>query len=280
MGKQELIRRIATGLTNVGVSYRLNEGTDITVAAQFLDAGWSTGEKRIDYQSCAWLDENTGTVFFWEFTKDTGSGFSFGGDSESSFQTGSTLYRKVKSVRYGPDGVAYEISLNIGAIVKAFKDAAKAEGWKFKVVLSKRKAMWPGVGMPQAGGYQPQYPGAGMPQAGGYPPQYPGAGMPQTPPPGAYPASQTFSAQAPQTSAQAKQHTMVRFHLPFAVLVLLMLVFFGFGGVPAYGWIIGIGLLAAVFFLRKRILSWGCGGIIAIWAGLFLVLLVLFGTSP
>jgi len=266
MGKLEVIGRIAAGLNDLGVPFRLNEGTDITVSAQFLDAGWSTGEKRIEYQACAFLDAAGATIHFWEFTKETGSGFSFGDDSESSFQSGSTLYRKVKSVRYGPDGVAYEISLNIGAIVKTFKDAAKADGWKFKVVLSKKKAIWPEGGMPQAG--------MGAPPAGGYPPQqqptYPGTAQP----------SPQFTTHAAETAAQAKQHAVVRFHLPFFALALLMLVFFSFGGVPLYGWIIGVGLMTAAFFLRNKILSWGCGGVIAVWVGLFFVLLVLFGTSP
>jgi hypothetical protein len=51
--------------------------------------------------------------------------------------------RKVKSVQYGPDGKAYEYTLDLGAVSKLVKDIAKRHGWKFKTVLSRSKASYP-----------------------------------------------------------------------------------------------------------------------------------------
>ena len=79
----------------------------------------------------------------WEMTKETGHGLSFGGESGSSFQSGKTLFRKVKSVQYGPDGKAYEYTLDLGAIPKVVKEATKQHGWNFKTVLRRDKASWP-----------------------------------------------------------------------------------------------------------------------------------------
>ena len=143
MSKQEIIKVIAEKFAPMGISYKTETNTDITITAEFLDAGWSTGEKKINYESSIFADEASQTIFMWELTKEIGSGFSFGGDSESSFQSGTTLFRKVKSVQYGPDGKAFEINLDLGAIPKAVKETAKQYGWKFKTVLKREKALWP-----------------------------------------------------------------------------------------------------------------------------------------
>lgn len=143
MDKQVLIGAITRQLDSIGVLYKIGSGTDIAVNSELLDAKWGSGQKKIDYQASAYLNEAAKTVLFWEMTKETSSGISFGMNRESSFQSGTTLMRKVKSVGYGPDGKAYEYDFNLGAIPKAFKDAAKANGWKFKVVLKRDKAQYP-----------------------------------------------------------------------------------------------------------------------------------------
>ena len=81
-------------------------------------------------------------MYFWEYTKESGSGISFGSDYDMSFQSGATVYRKVKSVGYGIDGKAYEYTFDLGAITKAFKETVKKHGWKFKVVLKREKAAY------------------------------------------------------------------------------------------------------------------------------------------
>lgn len=78
----------------------------------------------------------------WEMSKEVSSGFSFGSNSESSFQSGSTLARKIKGTGYGLDGKAYEYNIDLGEISKIVKDTAKQSGWKFKTALKKEKAMY------------------------------------------------------------------------------------------------------------------------------------------
>ena len=143
MDKKTLLSTISSGFEQIGLPYDTKQNADFTVACEFLDAGWSTGKKKINYEASIFADENSGTVYMWELTKEKGSGFSFGGHSESTFQSGKTLFRKVKSVQYGPEGKAYEIDLNLGDIPKTVKDAAKSQGWKFKTVLKKQKACYP-----------------------------------------------------------------------------------------------------------------------------------------
>lgn len=161
MTKEAILRQITQRFSEMGIPYQLGNGTDIAVNAQFLDAGWSTGKKEISYQALILADEGQKTVFMWEMTKEVSQGFSYGLDASSSFQSGRTLFRKVKSVQYGPEGKVYEISLDLGSIPKTVKEAARANGWKFKTVLKREKALY-------SQGYGPS-PAA----APGYPPQGP-----------------------------------------------------------------------------------------------------------
>jgi hypothetical protein len=139
---------ISTAVRNLGVALQLDNGTDVSIRTEFLDAAWGTGNKRIDYEALVYVNEPEQTVFMYEKTVETGSGLSFGGDSGSSFQSGTTLFRKVKSVQYGPDGKAYEYTLDLGAIPKAVKDVAKQNGFKFKTVVHRDKALWPAGRVP------------------------------------------------------------------------------------------------------------------------------------
>lgn len=141
--KQMLVQTISERFKALGIPFTSGDRADFTLQTEFLDAGWSTGAKKITYEATVFLDEEKQTAFMWEKTTEVGQGFSFDGDSESSFQSGTTLYRKVKSVQYGPDGKAYEISLDLGAIPKTVKDAAKSQGWDFKTVLKQEKALFP-----------------------------------------------------------------------------------------------------------------------------------------
>ena len=142
--KQQLLADIWNQLAAMGIPLQAGNGADITVSTEFLDARWSTGSKKISYEASILADEGDKTVWLYEKTTESGQGLSLGGfGAESSFQSGSTLMRKVKSIQYGPDGKAYEYSLDLGAASKAVKDAAKRHGWKFKTALSRKKAMYP-----------------------------------------------------------------------------------------------------------------------------------------
>lgn len=140
--KNEIIQSIISKLSDIGIKVTNNEITDIQIDTEFLDAKWSTGEKKIEFHSLAYLNESDSTIYYWQMTKDISSGFSFGSDSENSFQSGNTIFRKVKSVGYGPDGKAFEYTIDLGAITKIFKEVAKENNLKFKTVLNKNKAMY------------------------------------------------------------------------------------------------------------------------------------------
>lgn len=141
--KQNLVSAINARLAALGLPFQNGMGTDISLTVEFLDAGWSTGQKKITYEAAIFADEASNTVYMWEMTKETGRGFSFGEESDSFFQSGKTLFRKVKSIQYGPDGKAYEYNLNLGDIPKAIKESSISFGWKFKTVLNKKKALYP-----------------------------------------------------------------------------------------------------------------------------------------
>jgi len=143
MSKMLLLQKITSELNRLNIPYQTGGGADLTVIKEFLDAGWSTGNKKVTYEASVFADESSDTVFMWELTKEKGSGFSFGSSGESYSQSGTTLYRKVKSTQYAPDGKVYEYTLDLGAISKAVKSAAKDAGWKFKTVISRGKASYP-----------------------------------------------------------------------------------------------------------------------------------------
>jgi hypothetical protein len=141
--KQQVVAQIKEKLTALGLTARDGSDTDITLDTTFLDAAWSTGSKRIGYEAAILADEGKQTVFMYEKTTESAQGLALGMESASSRQSGSTLYRKVKSTGYGPDGKAYEYDLDLGAIPGAAKETAQRLGWKFKTVLSRKKASYP-----------------------------------------------------------------------------------------------------------------------------------------
>ncbi|HDQ93035.1 MAG TPA: hypothetical protein ENN89_02830, partial [Synergistetes bacterium] len=141
--KGQIVSEIAGLLSELQLPVETGEITDISVRTDFLDAGCSTGKKKISYETFIFANEHDNTVYMYEKTTEVGRGLSFGGGSGTSFQSGKTLFRKVKNVQYGPDGKAYEVKLDLGAIPKAAKETAKKYGWKFKTVLSKNKALYP-----------------------------------------------------------------------------------------------------------------------------------------
>ena len=290
MERNTMIADLTAQLNAIGISCQIGAGSDVDIQTEFLDASWGTGNKRIQYHASAFLNEPERIMYFWEFTKETGSGLSFSSNAESSFQSGSTLFRKVKSVGYGPDGKAYEYSLDLGAITKTFKETAKQYGWKFKVVLKHEKAMYPpGYGaqpspLPEYGTQPPPQPGYGAPTS-----VQPGYGAPvnaQQPygnPQGAFYA-QGASPQNPQgystpgDAAMKKENgNPVYFFLPFGILLVITLVFFGFGGVSPIGWVLGLALLAAPLLLRGKLARAGFFGMAAIWIVIAVMLFILFG---
>lgn len=142
MEKNEIIASIAEQYQAIGLAHKIGGATDISVDEELLDAKHPTGKIKIHYENAMLFNEKDKIVYFWELTKEIKSGFSFGFSSDSFSQSGATLSRKVKSVQYSTDGKAYEYDFDIGKINQIVKQTAKENGWKFKVVLSKKKALY------------------------------------------------------------------------------------------------------------------------------------------
>jgi len=126
----------------MGIAVTKGDKTDLSIDVELLDASFSTGKKKLKYEAMILLDEADKAVRMYEKTTETSSGVSFGMSGETSFQSGSTLMRKVKSVQYGPEGKVFEYNFDLGAISKAIKSAALAHGWSFKTVIIKKNAMF------------------------------------------------------------------------------------------------------------------------------------------
>lgn len=140
--KRDLMQEIENQLSTMGISVTRGDKTDLSIDAELLDASFSTGKKKLRYEASILLEEHDKAVKMYEKTTEISAGVSFGMSGESSFQSGSTLFRKVKSVQYGPEGKVFEYNFDIGAITKAVKTAALAQGWSFKTVILKKNAMY------------------------------------------------------------------------------------------------------------------------------------------
>lgn len=140
--KEQILSQIASDLAAIGLQAKRDEKTDLVIETELLDASFSTGKKKIRYECAILADEAERTVKMFEKTTEISSGVSFGTSGGTTMQTGKTLFRKVKSVQYGPEGKVYEYSFDLGAIPKTVKEIAKQNDWKFKTVVFKKKAMY------------------------------------------------------------------------------------------------------------------------------------------
>lgn len=140
--KKDLLLEIQTQLGTLGMSAATGDKTDLMIDAELVDASFSTGKKKLTYEAMILLDEGDKQVRMYEKTTETSAGVSFGMSGETSFQSGSTLMRKVKCVQYDPTGKVLEYNFDLGAISKAVKAAALSHGWGFKTVIMKKNAMY------------------------------------------------------------------------------------------------------------------------------------------
>ena len=140
--KQELLLEIESQLSSTGIRAEKGGQSDLSIDTELVDASFSTGKKKLRYEALILLDEAEKTVKMYEKTTESSSGISFGMSGETSMQSGSTLFRKVKSIQYGPEGKVLEYNFDLGAIPKSVKAAALAAGWKFKTVIIKINAMY------------------------------------------------------------------------------------------------------------------------------------------
>lgn len=256
------MHKIGQYLKELKVPFFVENGADLTINTEFLDASWRIGSKTLSYEASILFDENKKTVFMYEKTAEKGQGVSLGASGESSFQSGATLFRKVKSILHGPDGKVYEYTFDLGAIPKAVKDTAKEYDWKFKTVLSRKKASYSAGYVKQ----QEAYPVNGQQQA-----------------------SDSVTVQPTQqysnvSQPKAPEHNHKKNGLFIAgsiLLCLTMLFLYAVSGASMIGWSIAVIILGITLILMRKCSSKGCfSGIIIFVISLILLFFVLVFTLP
>lgn len=282
--KEQMIFDVAAKLDQLNVPYTKGQKTDLSISCEFLDAGWSTGKKKINYDAFVLFDPEKETVYMWECTTEKGSGLSFGSESESSFQSGTTLFRKVKSIQYGPEGQVYEYTLDLGAIPKAVKESAKTYGWKFKTVLKKEKALYPvgyakNVDLEETMDrmtYESENPEIREPESN----------IPETESPTMYSNAgqveqNTYQNNMEQFPSENKVKHKVAIGILFGLALLSVLVCFAGLQVSMIGWIFGIATLVLFLLLARKISTKGIIPIILVWIlTMFIAFVILvFGAS-
>lgn len=265
---QQILTEISGKLVALGIPVQYGMGADITVSEEFLDASWSTGQKKISYEASVFADERSRTVYMYERTMETGSGFSFGGSSSTSFQSGKTLFRKVKSVQYGPDGKAYEYSLDLGAIPKAVKGTAESYGWKFKTVINKNKAMYPV-------GYTPAF----VLQENS------ATNVPIQPVTTQTPAQRQFDDPEGLLYTDTNKKSGKKAGFPgliaYILLGILHIAMLLIAEASLIGWVISLGIFAIAFFTQRKLKQRGCLLQLILWIVTgFLLLVVLTMFTP
>ena len=63
MSKQILMEQIVQKYSLTGIPYRVGQEADIQIKAEFSDAGFSSGNKKINYEATIFMDESTQTVY-------------------------------------------------------------------------------------------------------------------------------------------------------------------------------------------------------------------------
>lgn len=142
MDRQQLLAQIAQAFANLGIAFTQEKASDLEIHTEFVNAGWSTGKKKFRYDAYIRLDESEKAVYLWQKTTESSAGISLGGGFETTTQSGSTLFQRVKIVQYGPEGKVVELDLNLGEIAKTVKNTAKENGWKFHTALRQEKAKY------------------------------------------------------------------------------------------------------------------------------------------
>lgn len=137
--KKQVLMELENYLHSYSLNIADNENCDLYVQHSFVNKKWLGGSKTIQYELMVGIDTKDSVVYVLEKVSEKGSGFSFGSESSSYTQQGTKVYRKVKANQIGLDGLAYEVDLNLGTILKEIKNIAKNNKYKFKEVLSLSK---------------------------------------------------------------------------------------------------------------------------------------------
>ena len=140
--KQDVMQEISVQLSALGLPVLASDKTDLAIDAELLDVAVLGGKKKLRYEAMILFDKGDKQVRMYEKTTEINVGVSFGMNAESSFQSGSTLMRKVTYIQIDPAGKTMEFHFDLGAISKSVKAAAAAHGWGFKTVILKKNAMF------------------------------------------------------------------------------------------------------------------------------------------
>jgi uncharacterized membrane protein len=130
-------------LKNPVLSVSRSDKTDLEIKSVLADANWGAGKKKVEYSACVLMKEAERTAVFWEMIKETGSGMDIGGGFKTeSFAGGRTISGKVKEVGYGPGGKIIDYTWDYGKTRLIVEKIVINNGWGFKTVLMKSKAMY------------------------------------------------------------------------------------------------------------------------------------------
>lgn len=141
--KGQIMAEINSRLSALGILPTFGKLTDIAVMAEFVDASWGSGSKKIRYETLIYLDSTRKTAYMYEKTMESGSSREAGLGRRLSLQCGMTLYRKVKIFEYGLEGRSDEITMNLGIIPRTVREIVRKNGWQFRSTLKRSQATYP-----------------------------------------------------------------------------------------------------------------------------------------
>lgn len=241
--KDKILSQIIANLEKSGVQAKVSDITDLSIDMEFLDAKWSTGEKKISYEASILINESDSTIYMYEKTAEIGSGFGFGMNTDSTVQSGTTLFRKVKAVTYGPEGEVINIEIDLGLIPRTVKEIAKENGLKFKTVIFKKKAQYPNGVKPAVVANIPK--GNKIVEEKSQPLKSEHIEKPVVIPvekPAEQSEQKVIKEKAPKSLMMA-----------LGALSVITVLFYLLVSVNLVGWVLGTGVIVGLYFLAKKI---------------------------
>ncbi len=55
MNKETIISEVSSKLSEMGITCIKEQRTDLAISCEFIDAGWSTGQKKINYEAAPFI---------------------------------------------------------------------------------------------------------------------------------------------------------------------------------------------------------------------------------
>lgn len=133
-----------TLVTKPGLVARRGQKTDLEISSVLADANWHVGKKKVEYSACLLADSSSRTIVYWEMIKEVGSGigalFSF--KTETYRSDGKTISGTARETGYGFGDKVIDYEWDYSQVRHMVEAIARANGWQFKTVLLKGKAMY------------------------------------------------------------------------------------------------------------------------------------------